>query len=426
MNEYPYHNDNRPEPWEQPYYETGSTHPPKRRTGTVLTILLAAVVLIGGVISCLSFFNIHLLRQSHTDPQKDMDASVGFSQEQIDSQDYTCLAEENPPVDPDTLSDVTLELNSAPQSVENIPQEGGLSLQAIYEKNIASVVSISCTSDNGASTGTGVVMSAKGYLVTNHHVVEDAREIQVLFSDNRMLSATCIGSDAVSDLAVLYVESETPLTAAEFGNSSALRVGDAVVAIGDPLGIELRGTMTNGIVSAINRDITSSGRTMTLIQTNAALNSGNSGGPLINCYGQVIGINTMKIGDYMSAAGVEGLGFAIPSTTVKEIVDQLITQGYVSGRPSLGISGQTVSGFEQLYYRLPQGIYITQVDEASDAAAKGIAPGDILLQLGNTRIIGTDSLQSALYAQEAGDVVTVIIYRSGRQYSLEITLGQSQ
>ena len=425
MNEHSYNEQTDSEIWEQPYYETGSTQPPKRPRG-LLIFVLAAVVLIGGIINCLDFFDIHLLGNPDTNAADSLDASVGFSQEQALTQDSTLPQEASAPVDPDALSDVTLELNSTPQSVENIPQEGGMSLQAIYEKAIPSVVSISCTGQGGSSTGTGVVLSADGYLVTNHHVVENAQQITVLFSDNRKLSATCIGSDGVSDLAVLYVKSDIPLTAAEFGSSASLRVGDAVVAIGDPLGIELRGTMTNGIVSAINRDITSGGRTMTLIQTNAALNSGNSGGPLLNCYGQVIGINTMKIGDYMSSAGVEGLGFAIPSTTVKEIVDQLIAQGYVSGRPYLGITGQAVSGFDQLYYRLPQGIYITAVDENSDAAAKGIAPGDVLLQVGATRITDTDTLQTALYAHEAGDAVNVVIYRSGRQYSLEITLGQSQ
>ena len=426
MNEYPYNNQegDRPEPWEQPYYETGNTCPPKRCAGWFI-LLLAAVVLIGGIVSGLGLFNIHLLRQPAADNQED-GASVGFSQEQATTQDSASQTDETKPVNPDTNADTTLEISATPQSVENIPQAGGLSLQAIYEKSISSVVSICCTGHNGTSTGTGVVLSENGYLVTNHHVIENAQKIEVLFSDDRILNAVCVGSDGVSDLAVLYIESDTPLTPAEFGDSTALRVGDAVVAIGDPLGIELRGTMTNGIVSAINRDITSGGRTMTLIQTNAALNSGNSGGPLLNCYGQVVGINTMKIGDNMSTAGVEGLGFAIPSTTVKEIVDQLIAQGYVSGRPSLGITGQVVSGFDQLYYRLPQGIYITQVEEDSDAAAKGIAPGDILLQLQNTRITDTDALQSALYAYEAGDTVTVIIYRSGRQYSLDITLGQSQ
>ena len=165
---------------------------------------------------------------------------------------------------------------------------------------------------------------------------------------------------------------------------------------------------------------------MTLIQTNAALNSGNSGGPLLNCYGQVIGINTMKIGDYMNDAGVEGLGFAIPSTTVKEIVDQLIAQGYVSGRPSLGFTGQTVTAFDRLYYGIPQGVCITSVKEDSDASAKGLTPGDILLQLNGIRISDLDSLQTLLHSLNAGDTVEAVIYRSGRQYRVSITLEQSQ
>ena len=256
-------------------------------------------------------------------------------------------------------------------------------------------------------------------------MVETATSIEVLLTDGRILPARLVGMDSVSDLAVLDVQA-TDLTAAEFGDSGSVRVGDAVVAIGDPLGIELRGTMTDGIVSAINRDITTGGRTMTLIQTNAALNSGNSGGPLLNCYGQVIGINTMKIGDYMNASGVEGLGFAIPSTTVKEVVDQLVSQGYVSGRPALGITGQELSSFDMLYYRLPQGIYITAVEQTSDAAAKGIAPGDVLLEFNGTRITSSDTLLNALYSCQAGDTVSVVVYRSGSQYTVDVILGEAQ
>ena len=246
-----------------------------------------------------------------------------------------------------------------------------------------------------------------------------------MFNDGSTHAAQIIGTDTISDLAVLYTDT-TGLAPAEFGDSAALRVGDSVVAIGDPLGVELRGTMTDGIVSAINRDISTDGRTMTLIQTNAALNSGNSGGPLLNCYGQVIGINTMKIGDYMSSAGVEGLGFAIPSATVKEIVDQLIANGYVAGRPALGFTVQEVSSFYQLYYRLPQGVYVTEVAESSDAAAKGIQPGDILLQLDGQRITNTDTLKNLLYTHNAGDLVDVVIYRNGTQYTANIVLEQSQ
>lgn len=421
MNEKDWTIEDRPEPWEQSFYQTGKTHPPKCRRG-LIAILLVAVIFLGGIISALGLMKISLFRQAD---QKDPEpASFRFSaEESVQPESTSETADASiPSVGEQTLQ---LQLNQSPESVENIPQAGGLSLQQIYSKAIDAVVSISCTGPSGSATGTGVVLSSDGYIVTNCHVVESANAISVLLQDGRTLPANLIGTDSTSDLAVLYVAT-SGLTPAEFGDSSALRVGDSVVAIGDPLGIALRGTMTDGIVSAINRDITAGGRTMTLIQTNAALNSGNSGGPLLNCYGQVIGINTMKIGDYMNSAGVEGLGFAIPSTTVKEIVDQLIRQGYVSGRPSLGITGQDITSFDQIYYRIPQGIYITDVVQNSDAAAKGICPGDILLSFNGQRITAQDTLEELLYAYHAGDVVTVVIYRSGTQYALELTLDEAQ
>jgi serine protease Do len=182
--------------------------------------------------------------------------------------------------------------------------------------------------------------------------------------------------------------------------------------------------MTDGIISAINRDIQVEGRTMNLIQTNAALNSGNSGGPLINCYGQVIGINTMKMGDTMSIAGVEGLGFAIPSATVKEIVDQLVNQGYVSGRPTLGIQGEALDTFYQYYYRLPAGVYVTAVEYGSDAHKVGIEVGDLILSVGSTRVTSFDELRSAVLNFQVGDTVEVIVYRGGQQYRVELTLSE--
>jgi serine protease Do len=314
-----------------------------------------------------------------------------------------------------------MQLQQSPQSRDNIPIEGGLSLQEIYLQNIPSVVSISCTGYGTASTGTGVVLTADGYIVTNAHVVDGAGSIQVLLSDDRAFPASVIGSDEISDLAVLQVQA-ADLIPASFGDSSMLRIGDMVAAIGDPLGVEYRGTYTDGIVSAINRDVDMDGRTMTLIQTNAALNSGNSGGPLINCYGQVIGINTMKIGAFTDSAGVEGIGFAIPSATVKDIVDQLITQGYVSGRPTLGIEGEALSSFYQHYYRLPAGLYITHVDPGSDGYKQGIRDGDMLLSVDNQRITTMDELKSILYDREVGETVEVIIYRSGERYRAQLTL----
>ena len=402
---------------EERFYRTGSTRPKKSKSGLV-AVLLAGVIFLGGIVSALGLLGVHLF----SDGSKPKDSSLQFSpKETAESETQDALEATNATQG----SNSPLELNQAPTSVENVPQEGGLSLQEIYTKTIDSVVSISCSGQGGTSSGTGVVLSSDGYIITNYHVVENARSISVLFTDQRELSATLVNKDELTDLAVLSVQA-TDLKAAEFGDSTALRVGDMVAAIGDPLGVELRGTMTNGIVSAINRDISTGGRTMTLIQTNAALNSGNSGGPLLNCYGQVIGINTMKIGDYMSDAGVEGLGFAIPSATVKEIVDQLLTQGYISGRPSVGFEGQSISSFDQLYYRFPKGIYITDVDAGSDAAEKGIRAGDILLKFGDTRVADTDTLNSLLYNYQAGDTVSIVIYRNNQQRFLEITLEEAR
>ena len=417
----------RPDPWEPGKYETGRTKPPKSHTG-IIALLLVIVIFLSGLVSFLGVLNVRLFAQLQALPEQTAEP-VSFISDTDETQAEPELWDPTAPTvevctDPANCPD-TFELKPSPDSVPNVPQSEGLSLQDIYDKSIDSVVSITCTGQNSSSSGTGVVLTASGYLITNAHVVEGAREISVILTDQRQFSATVVGSDTVSDLAVLHIEADS-LIPAEFGDSSVLRVGDSVVAIGDPLGLELRGTMTNGIVSAINRDVTTGGRTLTLIQTNAALNSGNSGGPLINCYGQVIGINTMKIGVFTDESGAEGLGFAIPSTTVKEIADQLISQGYVSGRPSLGITGESVSSFYQHYYRLPSGIYITEVESGSDAAQKGIEAGDILISVGDVRVTTADELTSAMAAYDVGDTVRIIIFRSGRQYSADITLHEAK
>lgn len=410
---------NRWESWEQDTYRTGRTNPPKRHNSAV-TALLIAVILLCGLVSILGSLNIHLFKKL-SDAQKGPDLPFSLS-----DTDATMPTPASTTASTESISDdVHIQINESPAGAENVPQTGGLSLQEIYTKVIDSVVSISCNASQGASSGTGVVLTKNGYIVTNNHVVEDAQEILVTFHNQVSLQATLISADAVSDLAVLLVNADD-LIPAEFGDSNALRVGDSVAAIGDPLGVQLRGTMTDGIVSAINRDITVGGRTMTLIQTNAALNSGNSGGPLLNCYGQVIGINTMKIGDTMSTAGVEGLGFAIPSTTVKEVVDQLIRQGYVSGRPSLGFTCEELSVFYQMYYRLPEGLYITSVAENSNAAQAGIQKGDILLALDGVRVTDLDSVNTILYAHTTGDQISAILYRKGRQYSVTLSLEEAR
>ena len=321
-------------------------------------------------------------------------------------------------------SGTKLNIVSAPQSSDTTfsDEEGALCLQDIYSRVIDSVVSISYMTSSGTSSGTGIIMSPDCYVITNHHVISGALVISVLTNDNREFEAALVGSDEMSDLAVLKIDARG-LQAAEFGDSSKLRVGDSVVAIGDPLGVQLRGTMTNGIISAINRDLTVGDRTMTLIQTNAALNNGNSGGPLINCYGQVIGINTVKMSSYYTAsATVEGLGFAIPISVAKPIIDELIENGYVAGRPAIGISGDSLPTYYRAYYRLPDGVYVTSVNDGSDAKAKGIREGDIVTAINGEVVSSIDDLNTIKNQYAAGDEVTLTIYRSGAYYEVTVTL----
>lgn len=414
-------NRNFSESWEQDSFRTGSTHPPKKRGG-VVALLLIAVILLCSISGALGFMNIRLF--SRLREQKESELAFHNSANPLPSQEVTIPSDTETPSVSTPRNDETLQLNPAPEGTENTPQRTGLSLQEIYENTIDSVVSIICTLGNGNASGTGVVLTDDGYIVTNSHVIENATAISVLLTDGRTLPARVIGSDAVSDLAVLWVDA-TDLSPAQFGDSSTLRVGDIAVAIGDPLGVELRGTMTDGIISAINRNVSSGGRTMTLIQTNAALNSGNSGGPLLNCYGQVIGINTMKIGAFTDSAGVEGLGFAIPSTTVKEIIDQLIAQGYVSGRPALGLTCRETTATERLFYRLPAGLLITQIAEDSDAARKGLKTGDILIQLDGKTITDSAALETVLYGHQAGDTLEAVIYQSGQYYRVQLVLTEA-
>lgn len=405
--------------WDDSVYGTGPTQPPKDKGG-MYAALLILIIFLCGIITLLGLLNVKLFQKLRSQEKRDYAISFTACQTEAETVPVT-MAETLPPAE----ASVGVDLQQSPISPENIPEQAGLSLQEIYSRNIPSVVSITSTTATGTSSGTGVVLSGDGYLITNAHVVENSTGITVQLTDNRVFPANILGADEISDLAVLRIDAED-LTPARFGDSSALRVGDTVVAIGDPLGVKFRGTYTDGIVSAINRDVDVNGHTMTLIQTNAALNSGNSGGPLINCYGQVIGINTMKIGTFTSSSGIEGIGFAIPSTTVKEIVDQLITQGYVSGRPTLGLTGESLSVFYQHYYRLPSGLYITHVEKASDSYEKGILEGDILISLNDVKITTMNELKAAFNGMAVGDTLTAVIYRGGQQYSVELALTEDK
>ena len=410
------------------YYHPGGK-PKKKHTG--LLVVLVILALLTGAAS----WAVNVMGLRVDIGQKGAVVSIGETEQKAEEAAETpavepARPEQEPETEtPDSMSVVPgdsagLELRESPQSVENRPaeEENALSLQQIYAKVNPSTASISCVTRSGTGTGTGIVMSADGYVITNFHVIDNAQQIYVLVENRETFVATLVGGDETTDIAVLKVEA-TDLVPAECGDSDALRVGDMVVAIGDPLGTELRGTMTDGIVSAINRDLNLSGRQMTLIQTNAALNSGNSGGPLINCYGQVIGINTMKMSNYSStSATVEGLGFAIPITSAKPIIDELIEKGYVSGRPALGIQGQTLDIRAQFFYHLPSGVIVTGILEDSDAYEKGLMEDDVIVGLNDMAVKSLEDLVAAKNDLTAGDLVTLTIYRGGKYYKAEVEL----
>ena len=304
---------------------------------------------------------------------------------------------------------------SSPSTTSSSSSDG-LSGEEIYAKVSPSVVSIQAvnlTSGEGG-TGSGVIMSADGYIITNNHVVVDEDtgvqqdKITVYMSDGTTFPAEVVGLDEQTDLAVLKIDpAGKTLTPAEFGDSGSLLVGEEVYAIGSPGGLELANTITGGHISALNRDITIDDRVMSLIQTDAAINPGNSGGALINKYGQVIGITSAKLG----ISYYEGLGFAIPMDTVKPIVDELIQNGYIAGRPQIGISGTNVTEQQSAAYGIPQGVRVMNVDSRSNAASAGVQVNDIITAINGTEVTDMDGVNEVKDKLSAGDTVTLKLYR---------------
>lgn len=280
-------------------------------------------------------------------------------------------------------------------------------------------------------TGTGVIITENGYIVTNAHVIYDseyggekAESVSVLLCDERTCDAEIIGYDRDCDLAVLKID-EKGLTAAEFGNSDQLRLGESVIAIGNPLGFELMDTVTGGMISGLNRNITINDKAMTLIQTDAAINSGNSGGPLINKYGQVIGINSSKMSAYsLSEASIEGIGFAIPSNEANKIIDDIMAFGYVTGKPQLGISCQDVTETIAKMYNMPVGVYITAVTDGSAADKAGLRSGDIIIAVEGEKTETSEELTNVKNKYSAGDRIEITFMRSGEEHTVKLTLDE--
>ena len=282
-----------------------------------------------------------------------------------------------------------------------------LSYQKLYKKCAPSVVSVVVKNDQGRGSGSGVVLTKDGYIITCAHVVRNQAQATVSTVAGKEYDAQLVGTDPQTDLALLKVDAEK-LTPAEFGQSKDLTVGDQALAIGDPLGPAFKTTLTNGIISAINRDVTLNGYAMTLLQTTAALNSGNSGGPLLNIYGQVVGINNMKM--VSTSTTVEGLGFAVPTSTVKEVIETIAIDGGVT-RPVLGVTCYGVSKEMAEENGIKPCLVVVSVNRKSDCAKEGVRPGDLITEIDGKRYTTVNKFKKQYKKAKVGQKVTLTLYR---------------
>lgn len=331
---------------------------------------------------------------------------------------------------------------------------GTLSTTEVVDKVMPSVVGVASTfsyqssgfggwfgggqsqEQNVSGTGTGIIMSADGFIITNAHVIYEsdyggkASKVSVVLSsdsgyDQTEYEATIVGYDVEADLAVLKIDAKN-LVPAEFGDSDKLKVGELAIAIGNPLGFELFGSVTCGIISALNREVTINENTMNLIQTDAAINSGNSGGPLINSSGQVIGINSAKLSSNYSSTTIEGLGFAIPITEAKAIINDLINYGYVTGKPQIGIGAADVSETQSRMYNIPVGVYVSEIYEGGAADQGGIKKGDVIIAVNGETIKTYEELNAIKNKFKAGDKITLTVTRGDQDLDIEIVLQEKK
>lgn len=387
-----------------------ATPPPRRKNTRITALIICLLIVVAGVVFVLSGLGANVTEFNDDGNPKDwhdyMDRVYGGSTP-------TSAVDVKLPTVSDRGS-LTLRMGSG---------SGALDFSTIYEKCSPSVVGIKVFkgSDNDYyAWGTGVIASENGYIITNTHVIDGGETAKVVLSDGKEYDALLVGFDASSDVALLKIDA-AGLPAAEFASSSTLMVGDSVAAIGNPLGQNLSLTMTRGIVSALNREISYNGTTMSLIQTDASINEGNSGGPLFNERGQVVGITNMKMISNLGS-GIEGLGFAIPSDTVKSIVSALIADGKVTGRITIGVTVGPVSEYAAKYYDIPQGLYVSYVTAGSDAEKQGIEAGDIIVSVNGKDAFTTQAVTEAKEGLKIGDSIEFTVWRDGKTFTVNVKL----
>ena len=324
----------------------------------------------------------------------------------------------------ETFRNTVIDVTTNSEATDMTPQD-------VYEHYVNAVVAISNegTTTNifgqiseTASSGSGFIISEDGYIVTNNHVVSKAQTLTVTMTNGEEYPATIIGADSQNDVALIKIDA-TGLPTVSIGDSDSIEVGQQVCAIGNPLG-ELTNTLTVGYVSALDREINENGTPINMFQTDCAINSGNSGGPIFDMHGNVIGITTAKYSSngYISSASIEGIGFCIPVDDAMDIVSDLLEYGYVKGRPALGITCENISSTVTQYYNLPKGAYVRSVSQGSAAEKAGLQEGDIICAIDGQEISGVTALKALLKDYTAGDTATLSVYRSETHEELELEI----
>lgn len=418
------------------YYDGFDQRPPrkKRRVFTYIALILVTSFIssfaVGGVLYD-KFSNdlkeVKLAALNATAVSEQISTDNRLVQQSDDKSISSSVSESVTAVSADSLATTALVKGS---DVTAIAKKAGPSIVGIRMTVNGTRQNYFGGSNSQSGEGSGIIISKDGYIMTNYHVVSSSDPksgvssrtvLEVFLPDGREAKAIFKGGDSKTDLAVIKIDLKN-LPVAELGDSSKLEVGELAVAIGNPLGMEFAGSVTVGVISALNRTVEMEDKTLNLIQTDAAINAGNSGGALVNSQGQVIGINSVKI----SASGVEGLGFAIPMNDAKPVIDQLMTFGYVKGRPFIGISGRDITDTLASYYDLPKGIYITDVTAGSGAAKAGIQDGDILVSLGGKTVETMQDLDRIKEAYKPGNTVTATVVRDNAKINLKLTFDEEK
>lgn len=394
------------------------TREKKKDYKKIVPILCAVCAVVGGLIG--GMISGLIVKKSDSQPET---ASLQSVYHETTTQQSVLAAAETTTANVPVGESTTVKSGTYTSSEDKPSPEFTFSAKEIYQYNVDSVVSIEVSKQGGKSYGTGFIISEEGYIVTNYHVVDGAKSVLVTLYDDRQYTATIVGYEEMNDIAVLQIKPDGKIQSLIYGVSSDLSVGDPVYIIGNPLG-DLTFTLTTGVVSALNRLVdTGSGMEINMFQTDAAVNSGNSGGPVFDEHGYVVGIASAKY----ASASIEGLSFCIPIDDVRSMIDEIINKGYVSGKPVIGVSVYdrevTDYGFIQST-RSISGAKIAAVGSDTAAAKAGLQIGDIIVGLDGEAVTSVSVLRTLLADHRSGDTVKLTVSRNGRQTNISVTLDE--